>query len=441
MKVKFGLVVTDGAGKLGGHLVTENKTGKIIRENRKPVQCYSKSQKIAKGIFAKNSQTWRELTGAEIYVWNAAAVNWKYTNRFGDAKELSGQQLFMQLNGNILGVGGNILTVPPVKVAVSEIESIEIIVTNLEFKVDCVASTVLDNEIIVVEATKSLRKSIFYVKDKFRKMDEAENVGNNEFDIYSEYVEKFGSPVVGQKIFVKVYVVNKITGQVGIFRKDSKIVEEAVVNPILDGNTVAWYDYLDLSTIVKSEDDLVSEWKDKLLSGRDLRQNHEDKMPFYEDDGIIFESEIGYMKTSGFEYEQPEMIYIVVQYLDWEERDIIFDGYVSYSGILIQKGGELCMQAAAGMYSGANSELGIEEFGIVRVRFDGVNSKLQVNRTDSVDGNFGLNDMNGFTLGSNGGGSKYFSFIQVKEIILRKVADSEADEEWIYSYLATKYGI
>ena len=48
--------------------------------------------------------------------------------------------------------------------------------------------------------------------------------------------------------------------------------------------------------------------------------------------------------------------------------------------------------------------------------------------------------MGGFVLGSYYGLNSYFANFQVKEIILRNVADTSGDETAIYNYLATKYG-
>jgi hypothetical protein len=48
--------------------------------------------------------------------------------------------------------------------------------------------------------------------------------------------------------------------------------------------------------------------------------------------------------------------------------------------------------------------------------------------------------MGGFTLGSNQY-QEAWSNIQVKEIIIRKVSDSTADEAAIYNYLKDKYGL
>ena len=54
--------------------------------------------------------------------------------------------------------------------------------------------------------------------------------------------------------------------------------------------------------------------------------------------------------------------------------------------------------------------------------------------------NPGVQNAGGFTLGSSYVPGNY-SNIQVKEIILRKIADAAGDEQDIYDYLANKYGL
>ena len=53
----------------------------------------------------------------------------------------------------------------------------------------------------------------------------------------------------------------------------------------------------------------------------------------------------------------------------------------------------------------------------------------------------GLNNMSGFNLASKGDGIAHFSNIEVKEIILRNIADTPEDEDKIYDYLKGKYGL
>ena len=218
------------------------------------------------------------------------------------------------------------------------------------------------------------------------------------------------------------------------------VVTKSYPNVLVDGNTVAWYIADDLTTITKDGSDFVSRWNDYLGSGRDLLQAAVGAHPLWSADGILFDGTTDFMKAVAFTYEQPEMIYIVFKQVTWTSVDYFFDGNASNSGIVYQAGVTPQIVAYAGSASTNNGNLALDTWGIVRVLFDGAASKLIVNETAATTGNFGVNDMGGFTLGTKGAGSSgNTANIQVKEIILRKISDSAGDEADIYAYLKAKY--
>lgn len=209
---------------------------------------------------------------------------------------------------------------------------------------------------------------------------------------------------------------------------------------IEDGNTVAWYLSDDLTTITKDGGDLVSRWNDKLGSGHDLIQASGTNQPLWVvDDGVLFDGIDNYMKTANFTLIQPEQIYIVFKQITWTSNRYVFDGNVAASGAFRQSPLTPQVQITAGTSLGTISPA-LNTFVIVRVLFNSLNSELILNNNTPIAGSAGTKNMGGFTLGSHSGVFN-FSNMQVKEIILRKIADSAQDEQDIYDYLASKYSI
>lgn len=198
-----------------------------------------------------------------------------------------------------------------------------------------------------------------------------------------------------------------------------------------DGNTMAWYDYKENAT--------VSNWGDKSGNGNDLLQATPTNQPTITADGVLFDGINNYMKANTFTLIQPEHVYIVFRQLSWVRYEIIFDGIGNTTGYLMQDASSPNLKISAGTQS-AEVSLTLGNWGIVRALFNGAASKLILNNGTPVTGNFGAANLNGFTLG-RGGTSGGTSNIEVKEIIIRKVADSASDETAIYNYLANKYSI
>lgn len=205
-----------------------------------------------------------------------------------------------------------------------------------------------------------------------------------------------------------------------------------------DGNTVAWYDYQQNITV--DENNYVSIWGDRTDNDNDLLQDTGSNQPLLTADGILFDGVDNYMERE-FTLSQPEMIYIVFKQVTWSANDIIFDGIGSLNRMIFQQfvsSPNLIIYAPSGGVQ--NSDLAVDTFGIARALFNSTSSELTINEGSTQTGNVGTNNANGFTLGSRYGGASY-SNIQVKEIIIRSVADSAEDEQTIYDYLSDKYNI
>lgn len=211
--------------------------------------------------------------------------------------------------------------------------------------------------------------------------------------------------------------------------------------PVLsDGSTVLWVDSQE--NITKNGSDLVSLWGDKSGNGNDLVQATETNKPTWNSNGILFDGVDNFMKAAAFTLVQPEFIYIVVKQVTYSANDRFFDGNTTNKGIVYQAGTTPQIQAYAGASSTNDSNLALDTYGILRVLFNGASSTLQVNGNAQITGNFGAADMGGFYLAANAAtGGSQFGNIEVKEVIIRNVADSAQDEGTIYNYLADKYSI
>ncbi len=234
--------------------------------------------------------------------------------------------------------------------------------------------------------------------------------------------------------------IKAVTKEAGyVLTQDGKVLIAHISPEALhDGNTVAWFAYNE--NITKDGSDFVSVWGDKSSEGNDLLQAAGTNQPLWSSDGVLFDGVDNFMKCVGFTYDQPEMIYIVIKQVTWTVGEGIFDGNANNKGLLFQQATTPGIIAYAGSASGQNDNLAVNTFGIVRILFNGALSKLQIDETAATIGDFGAINMEGFLLGANGG-ETVFGNIQVKEIILRKIVDSESDEQAIYDYLKKKYAL
>lgn len=123
MKAQFGAIVTDGRGKIGGQVMSKNKSGSYLRTKVTPVNRQTSAQQASRSRLASISQAWRGLTVAQRTAWNNAVGDYARTDIFGNLRNPSGFTLFQRLNNNLSAIGVALLSSPPVLRPVATVAS------------------------------------------------------------------------------------------------------------------------------------------------------------------------------------------------------------------------------------------------------------------------------------------------------------------------------
>lgn len=213
-----------------------------------------------------------------------------------------------------------------------------------------------------------------------------------------------------------------------------------VTPPDIMGSAVAWWDYL--RKVTKDGLDAVSVFGDLTVNGNDLLQALGAKQPLWTENGILFNSLLSnVLKSLPFPFEQPEFIYLVVKQVTWGNTRRFFDGDLGSTGFIDQSTVTPNIRAFGGAaFSGESSDLLLNQYGIIRVLFNGANSKLQVNENAPIIGNFGVSDMDGFTLGGRADGGQHTN-IEVKGGVCFEAIPSASDEQAVYDYFKDYYNL
>ena len=227
-KIKWGAIVVDGRGKLGGHVFTKTKSGATMRTKVTPVNPQTVAQASARSRLGGNSQAWANLTEEQRESWQVRAAETSKTNVFGDQYFPSGKNLFTSINNNLLLIGQQVVKVAPI------IEQMPFIV---ELSFTAVASTGLISLVfdysgsgisshIVYEATSGFSRGRYNFDGSYRVIGDAP-IGSylNGSQLGAAYVAKFGALVPGTKVSFRCYFVNRNTGQVSPRFTATAIVE------------------------------------------------------------------------------------------------------------------------------------------------------------------------------------------------------------------------
>lgn len=226
MKVVFGAIVTDGRGKLGGHVASKNRAGAYFRTKVTPVNPSTVAQLGARSRFSALSSAWRGLTPAQRDTWRANVGDYAKTDIFGNLKNPSGSNLYQRLNNNLLTIGESALDTCPAIDAVATMSSFSFAVSTGGGTIELTFAPVIPATIkFKVFATPGMSPGIDFVKSEYRLIDVLTSADLTGLDVATEWSAVFGTvPPAGQKMFIKLVPVLVASGLEG-----NAISAEAIV--------------------------------------------------------------------------------------------------------------------------------------------------------------------------------------------------------------------
>ena len=226
MKVKFGAIVTEGRGKVGGHVFTRNPYANVLRTKKSPCQPNTTSQQLMKSRLTKAAQTWRGIGDAGRQGFESLAQNVSRTNVFGDSAKLSGFALFVRLNREIAEIGGTAITVAPAMPTMSSVTTLSLsaIVLADTFNITYAPTPVPTGFIMVIQASPQQSPGISFIGSKMRTLDVATEGEATPYYSNGIYSAKFGTLIATNRIFVRAKLVHVLTGFSSSWMQASTIV-------------------------------------------------------------------------------------------------------------------------------------------------------------------------------------------------------------------------
>jgi len=204
MKVKWGALIVDGRGKIGGQVASKNGAGAYMKNKSTPTNPQTMAQTLARALFAVISAGWSSLTATQREAWNTAVPDWTKTDIFGDMKKPSGKSLYQRLNNQAQSVGFSPVLNVPSRAALPNNPITEVLINTTTFIMTLTGASTSATDMVVVWGAAPVSAGTSNVKSKMRQVYSELGNAYDETEAYSRYEAKFGEPVVGQHIFVGV---------------------------------------------------------------------------------------------------------------------------------------------------------------------------------------------------------------------------------------------
>lgn len=225
--IKWGALVTDGRGKIGGQVLSRGRSGAILRNKVTPVNPRSAAQVTARNILTSLSQGWSGLTQAQRDQWNNAVTNFQKTNIFGDLVSPTGKNLHTALNTNLTIIGQSTIDVPPEVAAVTPVlfDTLTMTTAVPAHEFTFTPDPTPNDQTTILYATAPQSAGRGFVKSQYRKVTTIAAAQASPFDFATVYTSRFGAlPPEGTKVFLKMIPVLNASGIRGAEASISGIV-------------------------------------------------------------------------------------------------------------------------------------------------------------------------------------------------------------------------
>lgn len=208
-KIKFGMMMTDARGKLGGQVFSKNRAGAYIRTKVTPSNPQSMFQSFVRSNLGTLSSGWNALSAQQIAEWNEAVKAWQSSDIFGDIKTPTGKNLFVKLNLFLLNTGQTKIVAPPEKMALPQFNNVDVAIDQTAGTINISGLSVFTAGRYQVEACAPVPRGVNYVKNKFRVITSFPVSVVGDVDVYENYTVRFGSVANAENIFFRIRAIGE----------------------------------------------------------------------------------------------------------------------------------------------------------------------------------------------------------------------------------------
>lgn len=228
MKFKFGSIISDGSGKLGGQVYTKNRSGNIIKTKVTPFNPASSAQSFVRNNKALVVSAWQGLSDTDRSLWIKFSEFHPQKDRFGQIHYLSGYGIFTKCNMVRLNLGYTLLYQPVELTPFDNWEVLDIQSFSLNPSIWLfLRPSIAPDFIIQIYATPVLSPGVNYFHGQFRLIGVLGSGQSFPVNLYSLWFAKFGGILTtGYAIAFKIAIIDSSSGFISHSVKFKSIIQE-----------------------------------------------------------------------------------------------------------------------------------------------------------------------------------------------------------------------
>lgn len=209
------------SGSIAGVTSSKNRYGQYRRTRAIPVNPNTSFQSEARTRLADQSSAYKALTDVQREGWISLGAQMQRTDSLGQTYNLTGTQAFVCVNSLLLAAGEAILTAAPAFALPAALDSITITATAAALSIAFTPTPLGADEFLFVYASPQRSAGRAFESD-FRLVHASAAAAATPANIFAAYQARFGTPVVGNRIFISVQRMKN--GLLSTALNDSKVV-------------------------------------------------------------------------------------------------------------------------------------------------------------------------------------------------------------------------
>lgn len=209
---KLGSIFSSISGSIGGLIAANSNSGTTLRTKSSKINKLLSSTQAPRINISVLANSWQVLTAAQKATWQSFATFANISQRRTKGMNISGMQLFYQINHYRLMYNDTILANPTFDATLPSEFTISLPTAGGGIAFDPGRSMVSANEMLLLWATAPLRSGVNNFENKLRLIVVA-TPNADHVHFYNEYQAVFGlQPVATQIIGCKATFMNYSTG-------------------------------------------------------------------------------------------------------------------------------------------------------------------------------------------------------------------------------------
>jgi len=182
---------------------SRNRFGQYIRKRATPVNPGTVAQTNQRDRMSTNAAAWRDLTDAQRAGWLSLGMMIERTDSLGQTYFLNGFGAYCSVNNNNLDAGNTAVAAAPALTTPTSIATATITLTAAAFSVAYTATPLAAGVRLFIFCSPQRSAGRSFEAD-YRLIAVTAAAAASPANILAAYTAKFGVPVVGNRIFIKL---------------------------------------------------------------------------------------------------------------------------------------------------------------------------------------------------------------------------------------------